>query len=678
MLALMLSRFATADEAISPLELVGVTVTPHVGTPGVRFRQPLLAPLDARVQLFLRNGAMQTSQTDRPFRLGRILFNETDATRCLEEGLWSWHDSPAAWTDAQREIPADTMVVWTYNSIGGQLDNPLQLAISAQQGQPSHSVEFPIQSPRLWLSAVTFLGAVQSVYPNEMIFYVRNETDRICRITDCRLFLPRQSQTWRWLHAHPWFGTKAQPFADEGRIEPSELGGARVLTGPLPLTYAAVEVKLRDENGDVVSLWAHLRIKKETFDISGGWVNSPTPKGQTLTHEPFLKTLRRMHINTAHIGEVRGYTDQTDPDGLYSQYPLKYFSRLWPTEQYDTEEMLPRIHAVEFLGEPQYRYGRNGRLPQQVWEAFLPYAPSRLATTLTLSESQNWHLYAGVADYPHYDAYRVTAPSPDTWTLYDRWGGQRIRWGSPLETIGQMTRSLRETSRPVPIAYWSQGAHHGWDRYGGRERTSPTPAELRLQAYHALSSRITSLYWFNLSLKSLVKFRDLIKPITRVGREIRMLERFYLEGAAYQYKQMQHQDKLDWDLASITAPDTALLFALDLDYEADPTQKLFQFGPPRPTQFEFDLPPYLRQPKDLFRIDADGIYEVRYEAIAGGVRIHDQVSEVAVYVATKAPGLREHLEARRRALIQSEESFQFDPAARDVDFESLASFLTAD
>jgi len=81
-----------------------------------------------------------------------------------------------------------------------------------------------------------------------------------------------------------------------------------------------------------------------------------------------------------------------------------------------------------------------------------------------------------------------------------RWGGQTIRWGAPLETIGEMTRSLREISRPGPIAYWSQGAHAGWDRYGGRSRTSPTPDELRLQAYHALSSRITSLYWFNLAL----------------------------------------------------------------------------------------------------------------------------------------------------------------------------------
>lgn len=75
-----------------------------------------------------------------------------------------------------------------------------------------------------------------------------------------------------------------------------------------------------------------------------------------------------------------------------------------------------------------------------------------------------------------------------------------------------MTRSLRELNRPRPIACWSQGAHHDWNGYGGRNRGSPTPDELRLQSYHALANRITSLYWFNLSVRSLVAFPDLSSP----------------------------------------------------------------------------------------------------------------------------------------------------------------------
>ncbi len=83
--------------------------------------------------------------------------------------------------------------------------------------------------------------------------------------------------------------------------------------------------------------------------------------------------------------------------------------------------------------------------------------------------------------------------------------------GAPLETIGDMCRSLREISRPMPVAYWSQGPHDGWGggfNLSGRKRRSPTPDELRAQAMHALATRITSLYWFNLSLKSLAKFPD--------------------------------------------------------------------------------------------------------------------------------------------------------------------------
>jgi hypothetical protein len=261
--------------------------------------------------------------------------------------------------------------------------------------------------------------------------------------------------------------------------------------------------------------------------------------------------------------------------------------------------------------------------------------------------------------------------------MYERWGGQRIRWGAPLETIGEMTRSLRETSRPAPVAYWSQGAHAGWGRYGGRSRTSPTPDELRLQAYHALSSRITSLYWFNLSLKSVLKFRDLIEPMTRVGREIRMLERFYLEGTAYDYERIERDGAPDWDIASIAAPEAALLFALDLNYRANAEEKVFRFSPPRPAQFGFDLPPYLRGSKAVFRIDAAGTYDVRYELFPGRVRIDDRVSKLAIYVAAKDPSLRRRLEARRAELIQYERSFAFDPAGDDADFAALQAIMRA-
>jgi len=142
-----------------------------------------------------------------------------------------------------------------------------------------------------------------------------------------------------------------------------------------------------------------------------------------------------MHINTAHIGEVAGYTDSAE---LYGRYPLKRFNKLADFDRYDSESMLQQIHAVEFLGEPQYGGGRPVP-PMEVWRELTPYQSTRLATTVTHSEERIWRFYAGLSDYPHYDAYRVCAPSPDSWRLYERWGNERLRWGAPLETIGDMT-----------------------------------------------------------------------------------------------------------------------------------------------------------------------------------------------------------------------------------------------
>ncbi|MEN6424960.1 MAG: hypothetical protein ABFE13_06335, partial [Phycisphaerales bacterium] len=506
----------------------------------MRYRQKTDFSLGARAELFLRNTSEDTLVL--PASLDIRLRGRTPS-ELLESDDWAWHDLPSVWEDETLRLPPGALTVWRWNGKRANwgVNTSADLTVGLPGSATPQRFEVAIANPSVWLSAVTFLGSDADPFPDSLIFHVANETAEPVRVEACRLWLPAGNQFCRALLPRPWV-TNLSRFSADGIVPARDCGGARVRTGRLPLTYTAIEVRLSDSNGKPLTLWAHLRIKREWFDISGGWVSSKVGETNTLQSEVFLKTLRRMHVNTAHIADVPGYTDQTGPDGLYKRYPLKYFNKLEPFSHYDTDAMLPRIHAVEFLGEPQYGGGRPVP-PQEVWKALAPYATTRLATSVTHSEERIWRFYAGLSDYPHYDAYRVTAPSPDAWSQYDRWGGQRIRWGAPLETIGDMTRSLRELNRPRPIAYWSQGPHHDWSGYGGRKRASPTPDELRLQAYHALASRITSLYWFNLSLKSLVKFPDLIEPITRVGREIRMLDQFYLEGAAYQYRRALNADK---------------------------------------------------------------------------------------------------------------------------------------
>jgi hypothetical protein len=672
LLSLMLvAANQAAAESQPALELLGLTITPHMQSAAMRYRQPTPSEPGLLAQVFLRNASPEAVWLDDslPIRVG-----ERSPAQLLASGEWTWHDTPDAWPGRKLRLPPGALTVWSFNAIGARWQPGTKMPLRiGSEGKPLQTeCILTLDAPRVWLSAVTFLGPTNSVQPDSVIFHVANESDAPLRLRSCRLWLPASNDTWQALLPREAV-TNLECFPADGIIPAKDRGGARVRTGPLPLTYAAVEVQLADAGGKPVTLWSHLRVKREVFDISGGWVASKLGTSNTLQCVPYLKTLRRMHINTGHIADTGGYTDQNGPDGLYTRYPLKYFNKLEPLSHYDTDAMLPRIHAVEFLGEPQYGGGRPVP-PQEVWQKLAPYQPTRLPTTVTHSEERIWRFYAGLSDYPHYDAYRVTAPSPDAWSNYDRWNGQTLRWGAPLETIGDMTRSLRELNRPRPIAYWSQGPSN-WDRYAGRQRTAPTSDELRAQAYHALASRITSLYWFNLSLKSLAKFPDLIEPITRVGREIRMLDDFNLEGDAVSHKRVLRDGKPDWDLDVVAGPRGALLFALDLDYQPDPEEKVFKFGPPREAQFRFQVPSYVRHPVEVFRVDADGVTGIQHKADGGILEIQDRVSRLAIYVAATHAGERDRIEARREALVAEEDALGFNPGGNASDLEVLRQLL---
>jgi hypothetical protein len=647
----------------------GVHVVPHVQSTEMRYRQKADFSLGARVEVFLRNTGpteiVLPSTTDVRLR-GRT------PAELLQDDEWAWHDLPSAWGGDPLRLPPGALTVWSWNGkrAAWGTNTQAQLAVAIPGEGDSARVTVPIDAPTAWLSSVTYLGGATNVQPDSLIFHVANRTGGPLRIDACRLWLPERNTTWRALLPQPWISNRMERFPADGVIPPDDRGGGRVATGPLPLTYAAVEVRLFDAAGRPTTLWAHQRIKREVFDISGGWVADRLGGSNTLHFEPYLKALRRMHVNAGMHQEVAGYSDTP----LFEKYPLKYMNRLQPFERYDSEAVLPRVHAVEFLGEPQYGGGRPVP-PQEVWKAVSVYAPTRLPTSVTHSEERIWRFYAGLTDYPHYDAYRVTAPSPDAWGQYDRWEGERIRWGSPLETIGEMTRSLRELNRPRPIAYWSQGAHHDWNGYGGRKRGSPTPDELRLQACHALASRITSLYWFNLSLRSLVKFPDLIEPITRVGREIRMLEEYYLEGDATSHERVSRDGKPDWDLDVVAGPRGAVLFALDLAYTADREERVFEFGPPREVIFRFRVPAYVSPAAEVFRLDADGVSPVGHTMDRGVLEIRDRASRVAIYVVAVAPGERARLEARRRSLVAEEEALGFDPGREASDLAVLREMV---
>ncbi|MEC7599589.1 MAG: hypothetical protein VX936_14485 [Planctomycetota bacterium] len=648
-------------------EMVGLTVTPHLFSSEMRWRRPPEQTLSARVEMFLQNqGEESLILTDE------LRFDGKTPEELLQEGMWAWHDMPGRWPDKRLELKTGELTVLAWNGRSEAWGATTGHQWDSGDGK-TH--DFVLSSPSIWISGVRFLGSVSndsakdSLSPNRVLIHVDNRGSQTFSLKDVQIWLPPEgSGTRRFVETEVTRHMTMLP--EEGVLGANETAIIHVECEPLPLGYAVIQVVGSDAAGNPQSLWSCLRVKKEVFDISGGWVASKLGDKNSLTEESYLKTLGRMHINTGQIQDVAGYTDQPE---LYAKYPLKRFNRLQPIEAYDRDEILPTIHAVEFLGEPQYGGGKPVP-PQDVHDALAPYRSSRMATSVTLSEERTWRYYAGLSDYPHYDAYRVIAPAADHWSGYDRWGEKNIRWGAPLETIGVMTRSLRHHSRPRSIAYWSQGAHHDWGSWRNPRRGSPTPDELRSQAWHGLGNGVTSLYWFNLSLKSLLKFPDLIEPITRVNREVRMLEDLLLESQLYDYRCVEAENGKQWDLTLLVGARASMVVIHDLDYQANREKREFVFAP-RLARVDVKLPSWLANEADIFRIDADGVHEVKTRKMGRQLHLEDEVNVVGIYVVSSDPQMRAELTQSHAELISREEAFGFDPASNPEDLDRLRALL---
>lgn len=618
---------------MSPLpesKVIGVSIVPHTVAPEMRYTQQRGPGPAALVRLFIKGGGIPET------------FNGKTPDDLVKTGNWAWHDAALA-------VPgsAETLTVLSFNGKSAAWGAGNAFTID---GRGTDTTTIKIEQPKAWVTAVTYRGPDGAVHPNRIVIHIRNNETTSAKVTGIRIWLPKPEEPWQLLHAGSWIPVNvAIPAADSGVVSS--------YIARLPLTYAAVEV--RTSNGN---LWAYSRIKAEHFAISGGWINN---EGSDAHKDPaFLGLLKSLHIDTAHYQELSGYSDNPD---LFNKFKLRRFNKLDPIDVYSKPEKLIDVHAVEFLGEPQYGGGKPVP-PQTVHDRLVPYKGSPLPTSVTHSEERIWRWYAGVCDFPHYDAYRVTAPAADQWTKYDRWGGKKIRWGAPLETIGVMCRSLRALNQPLPCAYWSQGPHEGWDDpFDGRKRRSPTPAELRAQAIHALGARIVSLYWFNLSLNSLMMFPDTWDAMRRVGREIRMLEPILLDGdhTAFQ-KQGLPGAGPDWELSVVSAPDAAVCVAADVAYKIGDNGQEFVFGKPRPVRFAFPLPSRLRKPVDVFRVDADGVFDVKWQAKGGGIVIDDVRSEDAIYVVGLTKATRQGIVRRHSVALAHEEKFAVEKSELDA------------
>lgn len=657
------SIFLTDGLSQPSLEIKGIKRVAHSIEEEMKYQQGHTRDLSAWYQMFFVNDSDQSLDISNDLR---IEINHKTPDEWHKNGTFSWHQFPVSDPEFPKSIPPRAMIVGQFNGKNSDwlINGSYRFSMLSLDTTITDNEE-PVK-----MTTAVFTGGDKSIFSDELTMHLENQSGIELKVEEVVLWLPKPEQRWPFLYRSV-VSVDLSSLPEGNAFLSGKKSLVQVKTGKLAQGPVVIEVHLKDKAGRSYRSWSFQKIKKESFDISGGWANGQINKTPAFLNEQFLQAMQSLYINTAHYNGQSGFSDKPD---LYNRYPIKYFGHLKPWQQFDQDSLLARLHGVEILGEPQYGGGTPVD-PQKVNDELSPYHKSRLITTLTHSEERIWRFYAGLSDYPHFDAYRVTAPSADEWKLYNRWNGKRISWGSPLETIGTMTRSLKRLNRPVPIAYWSQGPHEGWEVYGGRKRTSPTPSELRSQAYHALASGITSLYWFNLSYRSLILFPELLEPMQRIGREIRLLEQLLITGDQWYYERVGQMNNPQWDLSTLVSPKGILLFALDLDYRADDKTKTFIFNPERNVSLNFSVPEWVHPEWVLLKVTGNDLKKIPFEIIPGNkIKISDSITETGMYLLISSDEEKFYREQLDRLLLKEKE-WAFNPAKNPAD---LSEFIKLD
>ena len=147
-----------------------------------------------------------------------------------------------------------------------------------------------LKPPQVWISSLTFLNSDAAdtpgaVAPDRYLAHIANDSDIPITLLTVKLWCATDRQRWNVLSPYDE-RHELQFFPGDGAIAAHDRGAIEVRTGLLPLTYAALEVTYRDHEGRTRSLWTYQRIKRESFDISGGWTQLDVPNRNPMTFEP--------------------------------------------------------------------------------------------------------------------------------------------------------------------------------------------------------------------------------------------------------------------------------------------------------------------------------------------------------------------------------------------------------
>ena len=243
-----------------------------------------------------------------------------------------------------------------------------------------------------------------------------------------------------------------------------------------------------------------------------------------------------------------------------------------------------------------------------------------------------------------------------------------MKWGSPLETIGDYMRTLNRINYPNPVAAWTQAMADDWESRARKNAGNPNNLEMRIQAYEAIANGATSLYWFNMGGKTVVNNRSSLAEIQRVNREIMVVGDLLSKTMPFWWQNRF----MDIDLNVLTGPDFAALFAIDLKYRVSENNQFVSSGK-RTETMTFKIPAYLQQCNAAVKITHEGVMPAKVQITDGNAIISDTFETNGMYILyhSGTKNLKDQLTKRFNEIRATEASYQFDPINNDADFRTL-------
>ena len=633
-----------------PVEIVGVTVVPHFISGEIPGYGDDVAynVKGSHIRIFIRNCDSLAGI------LPQVRFNGLSGPELINSGIVSYCDVPEIRliNKITSEIPPEAVDCYILNVIDSTFyNNGITLSITDTKTDRYTEKQISITPPVFFASRIAFTSSEGSVFPDGFYMYLNNDSQKDITINDVIIWSASS-----YYSNHYWKVTVSPLglnwYGSQGRIPSGDINGAYVKTGKLPFGEILVEV---DYSSDATNHKMFYAVKPMVinFDFALGW-------GVTYlaNSEAYCKTMKYMHLNTVN-GGTEEFFNKKD---LYEKYPVKTFSRLQEYSRTSIESVIKRIHGEEHFGEPQF----DKKPAQEMYNYYSFFRHSAFPSTLTLSHEPGFNAYAGVVDFNHFDAYRVVAPHADRWGQYDKYGEKNVKWGAPLETIGDYMRTLNRISYPNRVAAWTQAMSNGWNSFS--RVAYPNNLEMRIQAYEAVANGATSLYWFTLSGKHLKNHRFNLAEIQQINREIMVVGDMLTKTVPYSWE----NKFMDMDINVLAGPSFAALFAIDLKYNISKSNQFVSSGP-RTETMSFKLPAYLHNCNAAVKVTHNGVTSVDVSILNGSAIITDTYFMTALYILYNSDkeNMAGVLTENFNKLIQLENSYGFDPINNDTDWNAL-------